>query len=209
MEDLFKKVNFNTIDLEGCEILKAITEFVGNLGPIDQLTNRRIDYFNQKIQKFKANPKMNLYTSNIYVSVPHPNPPVTKPPEVSGPKNPAINLDLPDAAKGDTKIKQANELEMARLNDIMREMKLNSPLYITNVQPGQFYNPYINTNYMPKLVHTNIPLPIRKSDPNYPKLRAIIEKEIILANQELDYHKIDMARDHLEAAAYYLKNVID
>ena len=209
LEDLFKKVNFNTIDLEGCEILKAVTEFVGNFGPIDQLTNRRIDYFNQKIQKFKANPKMNLYTSNIYVSVPHPNPPATKPPEVVGPKNPAINLDLPDAAKGDTKIKQANELEMARLNDIMREMKLNSPLYITNVQPGQFYNPYIHTNYMPKLVHKNIPLPMRKSDPNYPKLRAIIEKEIILANQELDYHKIDMARDHLEAAAYYLKNVID
>ena len=209
LEELFKKVNFNTIDLEGCEILKALTEFLRNFGPFDQLTMRRIEYFNQKIQKLKSNPKMNLNTSNIYASVPHQSPPVTKPPGVTGPKNPNINLDLPDAARGDTKIKQANELEMARLNDIMREMKLNSPLYITNVQPGQFYNPYIHTNYIPQGVNTNIPLPMRKSDPNYIHLRAIIEKEIILANQELDYHKIDMARNHLERAAYYLKNVID
>ena len=50
---------------------------------------------------------------------------------------------------------------------------------------------------------------MRKTDPNYHHLKAMIEKELILANQELDYHKIDMARNHLEIAAYYLKNVID
>jgi hypothetical protein len=110
--------------------------------------------------------------------------------------------------KVDTLLKQ-NELEMARLNDIMREMKLNTPIYITNVEPGQFYNPYIHTNYITKGVNRKIPLPMRKSDPNYQNLRAVIEKELILANQELDYHKIDMARNHLENAAYYLKNVID
>ena len=44
---------------------------------------------------------------------------------------------------------------------------------------------------------------------NYVHLKNIIDKQIILANQELDYHKIDMARNHLEIAAYYLKNVVD
>ena len=48
-----------------------------------------------------------------------------------------------------------------------------------------------------------------KKDSNYPKLKALIEEELILANQELDYHKIDMARNHLERAAYYLINITD
>ena len=91
----------------------------------------------------------------------------------------------------------------------MKQMKLNSPIYITNVQPGQFDNPYSNPNYIPNGVNRNVPLPMRKTDPNYHHLKAIIEKELILANQELDYHKIDMARNHLEIAAYYLKNIID
>ena len=98
---------------------------------------------------------------------------------------------------------------MARLNEIMRQMKLNSPICITNLQPGQYYNPYTMPNYIPRGVNTNFPLPCRKKDQNYPALKKMIERELILANQELDYHKIDMARNHLEVAAYYLKNVID
>ena len=210
LEDLFKKVNFNTIDLESCEMMKAFLEYLKSFGNIDQLSMKRIDYLNQKIQKFKSNPRMSMNTTNIFSIVPNPNPVANPQPPINLKKNPTIvSLDLPDAGKSENKIKKAEELEMARLNDIMREMKLNSPLYITNVQPGQFYNPYINTNYIPNGVNRNIPLPMRKSDPNYQHLRAIIEKELILANQELDYHKIDMARNHLEIAAYYLKNVID
>ena len=91
----------------------------------------------------------------------------------------------------------------------MKQQKLNSPIYITNVQPGNFYNPLTNPNYVPNGVDRNIPLPMSKRDPNYVHLKNIIDKEIILANQELDYHKIDMARNHLEIAAYYLKNVVD
>ena len=123
------------------------------------------------------------------------------------------NLGLPDAGKGDFKGKDLNKerqaAEDARLNEIMRQQKLNSPIYITNVEPGKFYNPYTNPQYIPKGVDRNIPLPMNKRDPNYQHLKAKIEEELILANQELDYHKIDMARNHLEIAAYYLKNVID
>lgn len=210
LEELFKKINFNTIDLESCEMMKAFLEYLRFFGNIDQLSIKRIEYLNQKIQKFKTNIKLSMFTTNIFSIVPNPNPPSEPQPPVGLKKNPTlVNLDLPDAGKSENKIKKAEEIEMARLNDIMREMKLNSPIYITNVQPGQFYNPYVHTNYIPNGVNRNIPLPMHKSDPNYPQLRAVIEKELILANQELDYHKIDMARNHLENAAYYLKNVID
>ena len=73
----------------------------------------------------------------------------------------------------------------------------------------QFYNPYTNPQYIPQGIDRSIHLPMSKRDPNYPKLKALIDEELIMANQELDYHKIDMARNHLEKAAYYLKNIID
>ena len=213
LEELFKKVDFHTIDLESCEILKALTENIGIFGPFDNLTNERIKYFNKKIQAFKSNPNQVGKNTNIFSLFQH-----KAHTEVSShnknliPQNTVPNdnnvLDLPDAGTGNKKQKKEDP-EMARLNEIMRQQKINSPIYITNVQPGQFYNPYTMPNYIPKGVMTNIPLPMRKTDRNYPSLKAIIDKELILANQELDYHKIDMARNHLERAAYYLKNIID
>ena len=122
------------------------------------------------------------------------------------------SMGLPEAGSGDGKKNSknpANDAEAARLNEIMKQQKLNSPIYITNVQPGNFYNPLTNPNYIPNGVDRNIPLPMSRRDPNYVHLKNIIDKQIILANQELDYHKIDMARNHLEIAAYYLKNVVD
>jgi hypothetical protein len=213
LEELFKKVDFHTIDYESCEILKALTENIGIFGPFDNLTNERIKYFNKKIQAFKSNPNQVGKNTNIFSLFQH-----KAHTEVSShnknliPQNTVPNdnnvLDLPDAGTGNKKQKKEDP-EMARLNEIMRQQKINSPIYITNVQPGQFYNPYTMPNYIPKGVMTNIPLPMRKTDRNYPSLKAIIDKELILANQELDYHKIDMARNHLERAAYYLKNIID
>jgi len=200
LEGLFKKVDFSKIDLESYKILKALTENTGIFGNFDKLTGQRIDYINQKIQKLASNPPKN--GMSIFSILPTPTTVVQNPPSGGG-------IDLPDAGKGDNKVKKINDAEMARLNEIMKQMKLNSHIYITNVQPGQFYNPYSNPNYIPNGVNRNVPLPMRKTDPNYHHLKAMIEKELILANQELDYHKIDMARNHLEIAAYYLKNVID
>ena len=214
LEELFKLVDFHTIDYESCEILKSLTENIGIFGSFDDLTNQRIKYFNNKISAFKQNPKQNTKTTSVFNIFQRPatqvKAHVQNPTQV--PQNTAQNnaptLDLPNVGK-DNKKKPKKDPEMERLNNLMKQMKLNSPIYITNVQPGQFYNPYTMPNYIPKGVNTNIPLPMRKQDPNYQHLKAIIEKELILANQELDYHKIDMARNHLERAAYYLKNVID
>jgi uncharacterized protein YihD (DUF1040 family) len=215
LEGFFKKTDFNTVDLETLELLKLITENVGIFGSFDDLTSKRIIYFNKKIETLKKNPpknvghKTNNYNYDKYT-------PQNTVPQNTVPQNTTPNtknMGLPDPGKGDLKSKDAKKAaqaaEDARLNEIMRQQKLNSPIYITNVQPGTFYNPYTNPQYIPPGVNKSIPLPMNKSDHNYPKLKAIIEEELILANQELDYHKIDMARGHLERAAYYLKNVID
>jgi uncharacterized protein YihD (DUF1040 family) len=215
LEDFFKKMDFNSMDLETCELLKLITENIGIFGPFDDLTNKRIIYFNKKIDALKKSQPIQPVKGN---SALNPSPINTNP----SPQNTnntstqggnAGSLGLPDAGKGDVKAKDANKerqaAEDARLNEIMRQQKLNSPIYITNGEPGKFYNPYTNPQYIPNGIDRSIPLPMNKRDPNYPKLKAIIEEELLMANQELDYHKVDMARNHLEKAAYYLKNVID
>ena len=218
LEDFFKKMDFNTVDLETCELLKLITENLGIFGAFDDLTNKRIIYFNKKIETLKkSQPVKPIKTNNLEQNL-APTPTNTLP----SPQNTSINtntqantggLGLPDAGKGDSKAKDVNKerqaAEDARLNEIMRQQKLNSPIYITNGEPGKFYNPYTNPQYIPHGVDRNIPLPMSKRDPKYAHLKAKIDEELILANQELDYHKIDMARNHLERAAYYLKNVID
>ena len=56
LESYFKKMDFNTIDLDTCQSLKLITENLGVFGPFDDLTSKRIVYFNNKIDKLKAMP---------------------------------------------------------------------------------------------------------------------------------------------------------
>ena len=48
------------------------------------------------------------------------------------------------------------------------------------------YNTYTNPQYIPRGVDRKIPLPMNKKDVNYPNLKAIIDEELILTNQELD-----------------------
>ncbi len=215
LEDFFKKMDFKSVDLDTCQILKLITENLGVFGPFDDLTSKRIVYFNNKIEKLKSSQPISPptsgplnYTSNNPNNINNTIPQNTIVPPNSGPQP---NFDLPDAGKDSKKggKNPAQAAEDARLNEIMRQQKLNSPIYITNVQPGQFYNPLTNPNYIPNGVDRSIPLPMSKKDPRYPEFKKLIDRELILANQELDYHKIDMARNHLEIAAFYLKNVID
>lgn len=84
----------------------------------------------------------------------------------------------------------------------------SQPLY-----PPQNQNPYMQShNYsskLPKLVKSEFRLPMSKRDPMYPKLKEQIEEHIEYSNLELDYHKLDFGREHLEAAAFYLRNIIE
>ena len=64
LEDIFKKTDFNIIDLDTCLIYKALTENLGVFGPFSNLTSQRIHYFNNKIEKLK--PKNSNKTSDSY-----------------------------------------------------------------------------------------------------------------------------------------------
>ena len=207
-------MDFNSVDLETCELLKLITENLGIFGAFDDLTNKRIIYFNKKIESLKKSQPKQHNPTTTHEKNTNPVPSNTVPSNTI-PQNTNTQSTggwLPDAGKGDggkSKDKERQAAEDARLNEIMRQQKLNSPIYITNGEPGKYYNPYTNPQYIPQGIDRSIPLPMNKRDPNYPKLKALIDEELIMANQELDYHKIDMARNHLEKAAYYLKNIID
>ena len=213
LEDFFKKMNFNSIDLDTCIILKLITENLGVFGAFDNLTNKRIVYFNNKIEKLKTVQPVKTSTSGPMSYQPSPSNTSIPQNTISTTPVTVDSMGLPEVGKGDAATKEAQKAaqsaEVERLNEIMKQQKLNSPIYITNGEPGKYYNPLTNPNYIPNGVNRNIPLPMNRKDPNFVHLKKEIDKELILANQELDYHKIDMARNHLEIAAYYIKNIID
>ena len=213
LEDFFKKMNFNSIDLDTCIILKLITENLGVFGAFDNLTNKRIVYFNNKIEKLKTVQPVKTSTSGPMSYQPSPSNTSIPQNTISSAPVTVDSMGLPEVGKGGAEAKEAQKAaqsaEVERLNEIMKQQKLNSPIYITNGEPGKYYNPLTNPNYIPNGVNRNIPLPMNRKDPNFVHLKKEIDKELILANQELDYHKIDMARNHLEIAAYYIKNIID
>ena len=78
LEDIFKKTDFHKLALDTCLIYKALTENLGVFGPFDDLTNKRIDYLNKKIEqlkqknsnkissvKNKSNPSNTFSTNNL------------------------------------------------------------------------------------------------------------------------------------------------
>ena len=64
LEGLFRKTDFNNLDLDTCLIYKALTENLGAFGPYDKLTSQRIHYFKNKIEKLK--PKNSNKISDSY-----------------------------------------------------------------------------------------------------------------------------------------------
>lgn len=66
--------------------------------------------------------------------------------------------------------------------------------------------PVVSAPTQPKI---NFKLPMSRRDPLYERFEEEIAEHIEYANLELDFHKIDEAKKHLETAAYYLKNIVD
>ena len=135
-------MDFNSIDLETCELLKLITENVGIFGAFDDLTNKRIIYFNKKIETLKKSQPVQP-VKNTYDKTLAPTPSNTAPSPQNTNQASTGGFGLPDAEKGDVKARDANKerqaAEDARLNEIMRQQKLNSPIYITNGEPGKLF----------------------------------------------------------------------
>lgn len=65
----------------------------------------------------------------------------------------------------------------------------------------------VQLDYIPKLVDKSIRLPISKNSSEYNKVKELIKMHIEYSSLELDFHKLDIAKDHVEAAIYYLRNI--
>ena len=65
----------------------------------------------------------------------------------------------------------------------------------------------VEIDYIPTLVDKSIRLPISKTSSEYSKVKELIKTHIEYSTLELDFHKLDNAKDHVEAAIYYLRNI--
>jgi len=64
-----------------------------------------------------------------------------------------------------------------------------------------------DSNYVPKLVDRSIKLPITKNSTNYSKVKELVKMHMEYAGLEIDFHKLELSKDHIEAAIYYLRNI--
>jgi len=70
-------------------------------------------------------------------------------------------------------------------------------------------NKNYSNDYIPKRVNKSIHLPVVKSTPEYKKVKDEIIANIEDGICELEYFNIDHAKDYVETALYYLKNIIE
>jgi hypothetical protein len=104
-------------------------------------------------------------------------------------------------------IKQINNLESTQsVDDIMKVLpdvtNKSSQIIMTEM-------PSTDENYIPKLVDRSIRLPVSKVSSEYNKVKSLIKEHIEYSGLELDFHKLELSKDHIEAAIYYLRNIIE
>lgn len=68
---------------------------------------------------------------------------------------------------------------------------------------------YSNESFVPKKVNTLIPLPVSKNSSSYKMLKEEIINHIEDGICELEYFNLDYAKEHVETALYYLRNIKD
>jgi len=64
-----------------------------------------------------------------------------------------------------------------------------------------------NNNKIVNIESKNIQLPVVKGSEDYNLLRKEIKKQLMLAEQEALYNKLDFSKKHIEIALYYLNNI--
>jgi hypothetical protein len=147
-----------------------------------------VDFFKRKIST--------LENSNLNRSIPSAKPSITqkisKP--VEKPKDENININQPVNIKpSQTKEEEdfANKLMTQSVVTHIEEIKTHS------------------NDYLPKRVNKALKMPVVKSTPEYDKVKAEIISNIEDGICELEYFNIDHAKEHVECALYYLRNIIE
>jgi hypothetical protein len=65
----------------------------------------------------------------------------------------------------------------------------------------------VHLDDIPRLVDRSIKLPILKTSSEYLKVKELVKNHIEYSSLELDFHKLEIAKDHVEAAIYYMRNI--
>ena len=167
LNDFYQNYNFETADINIILMAKALTECLSFLANYDDTTQKRIDYFNNKINAYQNQMGGGYSSNNQYTN-------------------------------------NQTQYQVNYQNNVSQ----NEGGSVNN-NIGSFYDPKKNNNYIPEFVNRNFNLPMRRNDTNFPTLKATIEDLIENATQELDYHKVDMARKNLEAVAYYISHILE
>ena len=212
LEQFYNSLNFNSCDIQMLSIAKTLTENQKFFGNLNNLAQQRLTFINDKMNELINNNNRNFYNNNNNNNfMINSNGPLQR-----------GNFSLNKNNNSNNYMMNNNNNNNNYYNNNMMMNNNNMPIPQNNyVQPysdsqltdntniGTFYDPSIVKNYVPKLVNPMFKLPMSKKDMNFPQLKEVINMHIEYSNLELDYHKINKAREHLEAAAFYLANIIN
>lgn len=144
-----------------------------------------MDFFNKKIAL--------LEVSNVNKVVPNPK-------SASAPEK--TQKQVPDP-KQNVREQVYKKPEVSEEDDIANKLLTSSvATYIEERNKN-------NSDYIPKRVNKSIHLPVIKSTPEYKKVKEEIIANIEDGICELEYFNIDHAKEYVESALYYLKNIIE
>lgn len=213
LEWLFNSINFDSSDLNTLYMCRDLTEIILGFGQLDDLTNKRskiynfinflVDYFNRKISILESqqNVKSSINLANQQVNQNMSSSVVQNIPQQS--QN--ININSNPIVQP---IKQQETIRVNQSENINTSNQNLSNQNSYNQNFNQNINPYNESGeYIPRFVDRTIRFPISKGSKEYEQLKEKIKTHIEYSGLELDFHKMDIAKDHIETAIYYLRNL--
>jgi len=109
-----------------------------------------------------------------------------------------INYQQPKSLISISKDKKELQEDYNFANNLMTES------VVTDMEHVKFKH-----DYLPKKINKSFNLPIVKSTPEYNKIKEEIITNIEDGICELEYFNIDHAKEYVECALYYLRNIIE
>jgi hypothetical protein len=152
-----------------------------------------VDYFNKKIFTLESQQQQHILLNEQNIT-----PEVNKSQPVNKSPQKLDNVEI----KQQIPITTASKKPAPEMNDI-----INLPTTKAEININQHAFDESNFSYIPRLVDKSIRLPINKNANTYSKVKEKIKEHMEMARLELDFHKLEQSKDHVEAAIFYLRNI--
>ena len=231
LEYFYSKMDFNNIDLNHLFICKDLLQVI----PLDDLGKQRIEYFNKKIEGFKNRKKSdNVNNQNIKnidildmnkVFGSDSNNQINNKEQIKiiniQDMNKVFGFDpkTENAQKNNNEIqsKETNfnneiksEEQKFKVNNSNNENIKNNNIISGEEQKKNKKNQEIKleNRKIPKLVNENLIKNINSNQKNIENIKKELINHFQLASTEMNYHNIQMSKDHMEAIVYYLREIL-